>query len=75
MLYGDGHADFTKRPDVSYQNDNLYTQFCEKPPDTTEGGRSVGWVPPSTTYYGLGALRPQGDEDSVLANDDRRDWK
>jgi len=75
VLYGDGHADFTKRPDVSYQNDNIYTQFCEKPPNTTEGGRRVGWVPPATDHYGLGAFRPQGDEDAVLANDDRRDWK
>ncbi|MHC5060951.1 MAG: type II secretion system protein [Planctomycetota bacterium] len=80
VLYGDGHATFEKRPDVSYQNDNIYTMFA------TTGGegiyneydRRTGLNRPTaaptvmpTSGNGPGSY-PRTDEDSVLVNDDRK---
>jgi prepilin-type N-terminal cleavage/methylation domain-containing protein len=73
VLFGDGHSSFEKRPDCSYQNDNIYTQFAKEPPDISQSDRRVGWVPPGPADYDpVGVFRSISDEDTVLANDDSR---
>ncbi len=74
VLFGDGHASFEKRPDISYQNDNIYTQFGGWAPYSEEAKR-VGAVLPRTDPDPLpfDALYPKNAEDTVLVNDDSRD--
>ncbi len=75
VLYGDGHASFEKRPDIGYQNDNIYTQFAGWSP-YTEGAKRTGAQRTSATgavdVIPGNATFPKTDEDSVLVNDDSR---
>ncbi|MHC4106248.1 MAG: type II secretion system protein [Planctomycetota bacterium] len=73
VLFGDGHASFEKRPDISYQHDNIYTQYRDWSP-FSEGDKRTGSNPtsghrdpmPGTPSF------PKTDEDSLLVNDDSR---
>lgn len=73
VLFGDGHCEFVKRADVSYQNDNIYTMWNldltgpaikrmgkVRPPDDPDP------MPPKACFS-------VNDEDSLLVNDDSRD--
>jgi len=80
VLFGDGHASFEKRPDISYQNDNIYTMFdnTEGPPAYNEWDKRTGKNRPDTNFDvmpGQGnpqASFPRTDEDTLLVNDDSR---
>ena len=76
VLFGDGHSSFEKRPDVGYQNDNIYTMWGitgGDPPyneyDKRTGmNRPIGKedpLPDKPSY-------PRTSEDSLLVNDDSR---
>jgi len=80
VLFGDGHCSFEKRPDVSYQNDNIYTMFNNTagPPSYNEYDRRTGTnragntpavIPTSAGEIGS---FPRTDEDTLLVNDDSR---
>ena len=78
VLFGDGHADFEKRPDISYQNDNIYTMFADSagPPSYNEYDRRTGMNRPESTpsvinlSKGTACSYPRTDEDALLVNDD-----
>ena len=81
VLYGDGHASFEKRPDCSYQNDNIYTMFARTagPPSFNEYDRRTGMNRPAgaetvlpSAPHAQGSF-PRSSEDTLLVNDDRRD--
>jgi prepilin-type N-terminal cleavage/methylation domain-containing protein/prepilin-type processing-associated H-X9-DG protein len=73
VLFGDGHASFEKRPDISYQHDNIYTQFSGWSPFSELAKRTgsnpapgrIDPMPGNPSY-------PKSDEDSLLVNDDSR---
>jgi prepilin-type processing-associated H-X9-DG protein len=74
VLFGDGHASFEKRPDISYQNDNIYTMWLEVAPPPTEYSRRTGQNRPTNNWD---PMPPQPsyvytDEDTLLVNDDSR---
>jgi prepilin-type N-terminal cleavage/methylation domain-containing protein/prepilin-type processing-associated H-X9-DG protein len=76
VLFGDGHASFEKRSDVSYQHDNIYTMWNEDL--TSEAKKRMGrnrpvgqpdpLVSDSTSAHSFSVT----DEDSLLVNDDSR---
>ena len=73
VLFGDGHASFEKRPDISYQHDNIYTQFGGWPPSFSEEDKRTGVNPMGAKGpdpMPNPATWPKTDEDSVLVNDD-----
>jgi prepilin-type N-terminal cleavage/methylation domain-containing protein/prepilin-type processing-associated H-X9-DG protein len=77
VLFGDGHASFEKRPDISYQHDNIYTQYEGWSPYTERQKRTGGLVAESggggpddlMTFPGI---YPKTSEDTILVNDDSR---
>jgi len=75
VLYGDGHTSFEKRPDISYQNDNIYTMFQGWGPVFTEADKRIGSVTPASNpdpMPGPPTTFPKNAEDTVLVNDDSR---
>jgi len=78
VLYGDGHASFEKRPDISYQHDNIYTMYdnTEGPPSYNEWDRRTGSIPvggaPGPDPIPTKSAKSRTDEDSLLVNDDSR---
>ena len=63
VLYNDGHSEFAKRPDVSFNNDNIYTR---KGGDT-EWGRRVGQYVNTIDQQGYA----NGSQDTILVSDSR----
>ena len=77
VLFGDGHAEFEKRPDCSYQNDNIYTKWWanqQNPGIKKRRGinRPPGDPDPMPLPSGGGGSYPEADEDAILVNDDSR---
>jgi len=82
VLFGDGHASFEKRSDVSYQNDNIYTMFninnCGLDGPFSEkcrrAGRNLPVSAPRVMPLSNGgeASYPVTGEDTLLVNDDFR---
>jgi len=76
VLYGDGHTSFEKRPDISYQNDNIYTMFNTTggEPTYNEYDRRTGINRPAGAEDPMPNTPsfPRTDEDSLLVNDDSR---
>jgi hypothetical protein len=70
VLFNDGHTEFTKRSDVGYQNDNIYTTWSVAVGDVpTEEEIRIG-----RGYSLIGTGGPKSDRDSWLVNDDQRDY-
>ena len=76
VLFGDGHASFEKRSDVSYQHDNIYTMWNDS--FTSEAKKRYGKNKPEAKPDPL-VIDPASansfsvtDEDSLLVNDDSR---
>jgi len=74
VLFGDGHSSFEKRPDISYQHDNIYTMFTDWGPSWGERDKRTGQVMPGNKPDPLpgNPLFPKNAEDTVLVNDDSR---
>jgi len=84
VLFGDGHATFERRSDVSYLHDNIYTMFnintCGDNGPFTEACRRKGMnLDPADnpsvvpTSPGGAASYSVTSEDTLLVNDDKRD--
>ena len=66
VMFGDGHVDFTLRPDVAVRHDNMFTPAGgadESSPDYIR----IGQMP---APYGIGYGEPMSSDDSFLVNDD-----
>ena len=80
VLFGDGHASFEKRSDISYQNDNIYTMFGQgtgTPPVYTQYDKRTGINRPASTPDPMNDSSSNSsfartDEDTLLVNDDSR---
>ncbi|MBN1125378.1 MAG: type II secretion system protein [Sedimentisphaerales bacterium] len=70
VLFGDGHCNYEKEPDVGVRHDNIYTYHLD------QGGDAAGWRCGDTGsgYVAFGAIDggidPMTAEDSFLVNDD-----
>jgi len=64
VLYNDGHAEFTERPDVGVANDNIYLPYAGSPPYHEEDRRQGG---PRDPTFTAGTIRD--DRDSYLVNE------
>ncbi|MCK5000178.1 MAG: type II secretion system protein [Anaerohalosphaera sp.] len=68
VLFGDGHVDWTKRPNVGMEEDNIYTSWYGNPTAPVRSPESYqkGFGPSI-----LGEGVPRSGSDSLLANDDQ----
>lgn len=79
VLFGDGHSEYTTRPDVGVTNDGIYTSWTNSTPDEAirrKGGNglnSLNAQPTGTASYlsasTTAAVNPKATDDSVLVND------
>ncbi len=70
VLYNDGHAEFEKRPDIGYDNDNIYVYRRGPPPNWDEDQTRNGSAPPNRAPgQGGGYLFSKSNRDTVLVND------
>jgi prepilin-type N-terminal cleavage/methylation domain-containing protein len=77
VLFGDGHADFEKRSDCSYQNDNIYTKWYPAESDPVikkrRGNNRPNSDPDPLPDESENQSFSRTDEDTLLVNDDSRD--
>ena len=70
-LFNDGHAEFVKRPDVGYENDNIYTVWTGSV-DTDHSGETDDYLRIGKLENQIGSGGPKSNRDSWLVNDDER---
>ncbi len=70
VLYNDGHAEFEKRSDIGYDNDNIYTYRQGPPPNWNENQIRNGAGPQDRAPgQGTSYLFSKSNRDTVLVND------
>ncbi len=75
VLFGDGHSEYTTRPDVGVTNDGIYTSWNVTAPlePQRRTGQVFGGTAATTTYSNLSSAtntaQPKAADDAVLVND------